>query len=312
MEWKKRLVKVVCCLVCTTAFSDNIAINAKRESSQPITRLQIFSERCSGCNYVTALLAQNFEFKNFYPLLERKTPQYLDWMYEPTQIYTFQEHGKISHQLFVYPYGHKHFSPWLCLDPEDFLGPRHFYDFAKSDDCLFVVIFRDPYDWIRSLYQNPWHVVEELRSKSFQDFIRFPWEINTTDPDTTKQYLYNPLLDCDPVTGLLFKNVFKLRSRKIENMLAIRDKVKNIYYVNYETVRDKPYEFLEEIAQLYNLPLKGVYHNVETYKGDSPQGQYKKKKYPPLTSADLAYINEELDPELEALLGYKIKTCLTE
>lgn len=300
------------CLSCFfwshLVFLQSMTIDVKHELSSPIKRLQVFSERCSGSNYVTALLIKHFDFENCFTIPERKIPEQLKTIQEPLQFYCFREEDQIVHKLFLYPYGHKHFSPWFDLPSECFLGPKQFYDFENSDDCLFIVVFRNPYDWVRSFYIAPWHAAPEVYARSFEDFIRLPWDTEKSSLDMQVQYKYNPLVDCNPVNRSLFKNIFHLRKSKIKNMLTIKDKVKNIYYVNYEKVQDSPYKFLKELEALYELQLKEPYEDVDSYKGDQFQGPYIKKHYPSITDKDLVYINSELDVLLENSIGYEILT----
>ena len=71
-----KIIKITC-LLCIfflgKGFSLEIGLYAKHETDNPIKRLQVFSERCSGCNYVLALLIENFTFENSYQVPNRNT-----------------------------------------------------------------------------------------------------------------------------------------------------------------------------------------------------------------------------------------------
>lgn len=242
---------------------------AKKEGDAPISRLSLYSERCSGSFYLNGLMYTN---------------TYL----EPKH------------------FCHKHFPPWFSLPQYKFQGPPEYYTFENTDDCLFLVIFRDPYDWARSFNKDPWHGHKSMYKLPFSVFIRKPWIINPEDKHMKIFVPWNPLLDRDPETGEVFSNIFKLRTAKHRNFLMIKDRAKNVYYVNYEVVRDHPQEVLAEISSIYNIKLKPEYEPVVYYKGWEPGGIYKPKVYTPISDADLIYINANLDEELENEIGYKL------
>jgi hypothetical protein len=291
-----------------TLFSHSIAIDQKRDSLIPIRRLQVFSERCSGSNYVAAFLVQHFDFDNCLDVPERKLPSYLQDSEERFEFYSFQnEQHRLVYKLLLSPYGHKHFPPWFNLPSERFFGPHHYYDFENSDDCLFVVVFRNAYDWIRSFYRTPWDAAPDVQSRSFAEFIRLPWEIEAISSTMLAQLRYNPWIDRNPQDGSLFETVLDLRKSKIENMLLIKEKVGNIYYVNYESVLENPREFIREIQNLFGLKQRRPFSPIDSYKGDTCKGAYSPKSYPPLSESDLEYINQKLDFALENRMGYERK-----
>jgi hypothetical protein len=115
----------------------------------------------------------------------------------------------------------------------------------------------------------------------------------------------NPLIDLNPENGLPFDNIFKLRTAKIKAMLKIKKRAPNVYYINYEILRDHTEEVLNEIAMLYHLQLNNPFSPVETYKGNGKK-DYKPKEYLDISEADLAYINSQLDEKLERQIGYQL------
>lgn len=249
---------------------------ANTKNSEPITKLYVIGERCSGTNYINALLKKNFD---------------------------------LDTTSFGSP-SDKHFPPWYELPIEYYSGDPRYYTFEGVDDCLFIVIFRNPYDWVRSFYLTPHQADRSLLRISFSNFIRMPWKF-AIEPIIEKEYSFNPYFDRNPIDGSLFENVLKLRTAKIKTMLRIQEKAPNIYYLNYEIARDHSQEVLAEIANLFNLKPSGPYEPIIYRKDEQKQGLYKKKKYRPISSIDLAYINSQLDPEVENIINYTIKTKLT-
>lgn len=92
----------------------------RRIMGEPPVRYQIIGERCSGTNFVSALIDQNFTMRE-----TRGTR----W---------------------------KHGFPNFMVAPQD---------------VVFVVIFREVFGWLASMYGKPWHTVDEIQSLDFSDFI---------------------------------------------------------------------------------------------------------------------------------------------
>jgi hypothetical protein len=265
----KLLLLLMLLLPCQT-LRGTYGFLTKHEGTAPITKFTVIAERASGSNYMEALMM----FNAMIPTV---------------------------------PFFHKHFPPWYELPLEKYFGEKNFYTFENTDDYLFIVIFRNPYDWVRSLYRQPHLASVEMRSASFDAFLHRPWELDKRDPLFAAEYKYNPLLDRNPRTGAPFENILKLRTTKAKNMLMIKDKAKNVYFINYEVVRDHPQEVLAEISKIYQVPLKSSYTPIVHYKGHTALPLYKGSKYRPLTPDQILYINSQLDKELEAQLGYSLQ-----
>ena len=271
MKITKGSLLLILCSISICAYSE-MAIFAKKESTTPITRFFIFSERNSGSNYIKSLIKENTYLK-----------------------------------INATDYGHKHFLPWLNLPSIIYSGPSQYYNFQDNEDCLFIMIFRNPYNWVRSMHKTPWHADSSLKKISFSDFIRKQWKLKdqVTDAFIQKLMVFNPFLEKDPKDGSYFANVLKLREAKIENMLLLKDRVKNIYYINYETVRDHPIKVLKEISKIFNINLTKKFHPITSKKGEN-QKPYVPSVYSPLSIEDLTFINEQLDPQLEKNIGYEL------
>ncbi len=243
----------------------NYCIDYKDFFVHSIRYFQIFGERCSGTNYLQSLLEKNFP------------------------------DCKIS-----WKYGWKHFPCWYdtpWVRAFHFENNPVYSELVGHEEFLFIIIFRHPYDWLRSFYLQPHHVAKEHNLSSFSAFIRDRWRLDS------HCYKY----DLDPIHLCNLDNVIKLRTAKIQNMLKIKDKVFNVYYVNYETLRDKPYEVITEISRIFSLRRSKEFKNQKNYKGDKGR-YYVPKNYAPISKKDLYYINCELNRQLEAYLGYYISS----
>lgn len=284
-------------LLTRFCFGIEYGLDHKVRGDCEIKNFQIFSERSSGSNYIQSLLEKN-----------------------------------ILNFPHTWHFGHKHFPLWFEKPIEFYNCPSHLYNFEGNEHTLFVVIFRNPYDWLQSLNKKPYHASYDLSKFPFSTFIRKPWTLITTNlngkvkfepwtsessqiEDQTPIYIQNerlrsinPLFDMNPRTGQNFKNVMKLRNQKIRTMLQIKNKVENIYFINYETAKSNPKEFIDEITSIYGLTKKKQFDPILNYKGKTKGVVYKPISYKPISLEDLSFINSELNEALENSIGYKLVT----
>ncbi len=262
------LFSVFACSCGLSALDVTYGLGAKKEGEEPITQVQFLGERCSGTNYLQALIVRNFNFD----------PPY-------------------------FGFSSKHFPVWL--EGKWFQGTEQGQEgsrfYRKNDHCLVIVIFRNPYDWLHSFCEKPYHTSEAFKKsvkKDFSRFIRATWD---AEPD--RQYI-----ECNPEDGSAFKNVMRLRTARIQNMLAIGEIVKNVYYVQYEKLRDYPEEVIAEIASIFSLtPADPFVPVTEQYKARHViSDTFIPKEYPEISKEDLRHINKNLDPELEKSIGYEL------
>lgn len=252
---------------------------AKKEGELPLKRFAIYGERCSGTNYLEKLIVAN-TFLITTPV-RGVPPQQTPW--------------------------HKHFMPWLDFPPTYDEDPRN-SNFKEYEDTLFFVIFRNPYDWARSLHLSPHHAAAWLWEIEFTKFIRKEWVLNDKDAYLIEPRKHSPLLDIDPHTGQPFKNIFRLRNAKVKDQLRLRDLVKNIYYINYETLRDHPEKVIKELGRTFGIALSPTFQPIVEYQGwGKNPGLFKPKQYAPMRMRDLAYINSQLDRNQEKQIGYQLK-----
>jgi len=258
----KMIAIVLFSLMTLKGFALEYGIDAKCEGEEgPVTKFKVYGERCSGTSFFTGLLWKNFPCE--------------------------------EHQDFAW----KHFPPWFAYPRETELNyPEKNYTFSGGGKTLFVVIFRDPYDWVRSICNDPHHAWP-MYGLGLNHFVRKEWEVGEGEDH------FIHIIDRNPVDHKPFANVLKLRTAKIENMLLIKDLVDHIYFVNYEVVRDHPEEVINEIAQLFNLTPNQPFEGMKLYKGFKDQ-KYRKKRYAMIHHRTLEFINSQLDWELEESIGY--------
>ena len=103
-------------------------------------------------------------------------------------------------------------------------GWKHFFingDVENASNFLFVVIYRDPFDWLRSFHSYPYHAAPEIKKARFSQFIRHEWWC-AWDEDAGKSpedpiYGKEMMFERDPKTLNRFSNVIRLRTAKIKN-----------------------------------------------------------------------------------------------
>ena len=245
-------------------------------SEDTIERFHLLGERCSGTNFLTVLMKENF------PLITRS-----------------------------FEYGHKHFIPWLDvtnpstvmqytdLESQDF--------FKNSENCLFIFIVRNPYDWVRSLFIHRHHIPQELLS-NFTTFLCSPWF--TKDPSVKNlRYCENQ----NPETKEPFQNVLELRRYKILNFLKVRNYVNNYLFVRYEDLKNSPEEFIAFLIENYNLPKQEeiVAPTEYIYPCATSNGTpFKEKKYFDFTLSELDFFENHIDWQVEQLMGYQTRNFL--
>ena len=113
-----------------------------------IRHLQVFGERKSGTSYLVTLIKKNFSSIRVTSL-----------------------------------FGYKH---WFIRDHFPRSRPNETTDLEcersldNSDDTLFLVIYRNPFDWLQSFHKMPYHG-DGHWGLEFSEFIRKPWVSYTTE-----------------------------------------------------------------------------------------------------------------------------------
>ena len=237
-----------------------------------IRYVQIFGERCSGTNFVTRLIRKNM--KNIQMTKD---------------------------------YGGKH---WFIKDHHprgrsnqstDLQCVRSLQD---CDDTLFVCIFRNPYDWIRSIHNMPHHA-RNHKNIPFREFIRKPWH-------SIEHVRRNPFwLPREDQYYFIEEaiNILRLRSIKIEHLLNLESQVQHIYFLRYEIIA-KDNAHLATIANQFQIDLNSSLEGVIPHIGRSHKTPFSPVVYPDFQPEDLSFINEELDWDLERRVNYQSREAV--
>lgn len=238
------------------------------KSGKKINEIKVFGERSSGTTFLIALMTANFP--------------------------AIQVYGNCEHK-----FGYKHFPWWFEFSPtrKDLKKLNYHPNAATlshSEKCLFIVIVRNPYDWLRSFYKTPYHVSKELQGKGFLHFISSKWRLKDK---------FQGIDGYNPYTRKPFDNLLELRSYKMKNFLILGSKVENFCLVRYEDVAKNPKEFVNFISDFYQLKRCKKFLPITSYKGFNTK-KYKPKSYFSLNQATLNFIRGSLNWEIENELGY--------
>lgn len=182
-----------------------------------------------------------------------------------------------------------------------------------SKDVLVVVCVRDPYDWLASMYDKPWHCAASMRDLGFSGFIRAPWDSEIDRPKRFFKLPPNPyssipiLQDRDPLTGLRFDNLIQMRTTKLRHWTGLANGLCNLVVCRFEAFKENPDAILSVVSKSFGIGLKPFDWS------DQPMGvmpaKMRQGKVGKISSKDVKFVNSHLDADLEQLLGYSIRSA---
>lgn len=181
-------------------------------------------------------------------------------------------------------------------------------------DTLIVGCVRNVPDWLRSMHSKPWHCPPAMQEMAFSDFIRAPWATIIDRPryfpgaerlNTVGQPLQQ---DRDPLTGAMFDNILQLRSAKAAGLLSYRNRGCNLVLARLEAVQADPEAFLNRLCTRFDLPAVNEVKPVVKRLGAKFKPSVDARPAPPkqISAADLTFAASQLNPKVEAELGYPL------
>lgn len=192
----------------------------------------------------------------------------------------------------------------LCWD----FGWKHFFHrpgVEAATDCLFLVVHRDPFDWLQSLNRHPWHADPGLHGLPFGIFIRREWRcvwdetaaVRPGDP----RYGTEMAIERDPATGLRFANPMRLRTAKLKDWDEVGRSAASHARVRFEDLAADPRGVADALTARFALRRRWRFRDPGWGSGRAGPA-----RYPAVTGDDRAFIVGELDAEVEAALGYDL------
>lgn len=171
-------------------------------------------------------------------------------------------------------------------------------DFSNSDNTLFLCIYRDPVNWMNSLYKRKHHLSDTI--KTTDDFLTKP--ILSTHGDDKSLEIPNTR---NIYTGNIYKNIFELRTVKLHFLLKeMPKKAKYVEIISYEDFCKDYNKIMEKLRKKYNLKIKTNHFPKpvpEIYRGGSTVDASIYKQDIPASK-----IIPKLDKHIEKLAGYNM------
>lgn len=172
---------------------------------------------------------------------------------------------------------------------------------TSAENTLFVVVFRHPLFWIRSMIQRPYQAQRHVGLEP-GEFIRRQWYAEENGKEM--------MIERDPLSGDRFSNIMALRVAKNQHFLALEDRVENFMLTRYEDLLSDPCSLLQAIADKYPGLLKPDYRIRRGFRTRYRQYIKTRKQQKEIrsffSSSDLAFIKQNLDLAQERHLGYEL------
>lgn len=184
---------------------------------------------------------------------------------------------------------------------------------------LIVVVFRNPFDWLVSMYAKPWHINDLMLSMSFAEFIRAPWDARVDRPNryfdlpNVEDYDGLPLrLDRHPITGKPYANILEMRAIKLQAYLGLVHLGGNVAFVRHDRFSKDPARCLSDMAARYGFRLNGASASSEKRMGSEWKLDARARYEEARSALDLqkAYICKYLDHDTELRAGFSLHCAL--
>lgn len=254
--------------------------------------LKIYGERNTGTNYLTALMAQNLSAKilngrvDDKDVLTQLTRRLHRFMPSITRSLHEAARDRFFEATFAHNLGWKHMNPDIeRIGPEALASVR------------FLMVVKNPYAWLLSLYQRPYHV--GAKDVCFEDFLDRHLGV------MQKRENIGP----DPLSPMEVWNC------KMRGYQALQAAAPHAMIVRYEYFLTDELVALESVANTLGIDLRRTYApvgpGVKQDDRDVTQKHYaeyylNEKWRDKLSAKALQKINASLDPKLVTQLGYEM------
>lgn len=183
---------------------------------------------------------------------------------------------------------------------------------AAPKDVVFVVIFREVFGWLQSMYGKPWHSTEEIRALPFADFIRSEWRSTVDAPEHFRlesgdSRIGQPLnYDLHPITGQPFASLVELRNAKAESLLSLPARGARVIYCTLDSVTRDPQATVRRIAAETGLDPSAEVSVPQGHYGWSWQDRTvgARKGEDLFGPEDRDWVLRTVDPALEQRMGF--------
>ncbi len=192
-----------------------------------------------------------------------------------------------------YKYGHKHCFPWVNLTKFQITKKKNSQDssFNPVRKCLYLYVTKNAYENLKL------HYVEDVsKNDSFLDWVSKPWIPIGFNKFTEETW--------NPYDDRVFNNALELRKYKTLNFLQIGSLAANFVFVRYEDLIQAPEEFIKNIAENFCIQRATPFQKVSLDKLNFLRNLIH-NKHVSFSKQDMDYITQNLDWEVERLIGYE-------
>ena len=231
-----------------------------KQTDDVIEFVQIYGERNSGTNYLSKMLQENLrDSRNLLGLAKSEALPY-------------------GTQYF----GYKHwFLNWEMLAD------------IRQNRTLFVVIYRNPYTWVRAMMTRPYALAKSIGGCTVKNLPKVKLSGHINGKDTLNEF--------HPVTGQKL-TLFELRKLKIEHFETLKKKVGNTVYINMEDLVEHPSETMQTLAREF----ESAFVRDLTFNQVLPRQLVRESRKPELFSQDESEVlNDSIEWDVENAIGYK-------
>jgi uncharacterized protein YxjI len=139
-------------------------------------------------------------------------------------------------------------------------GFKHFFGHhnemvRSAQEVLFLGIVRNPYNWINSMINKPYHAPKQNR-KSITDFLFNEWysiqeaQDHRTIPVQEKEIIQDRYW----IDNTRHNNIFEMRKRKLLFLAKDMHELNTNYYsIRYEDLCESPQKTLTDISDRFNI-----------------------------------------------------------
>eukprot|EP00239_Pterosperma_sp_CCMP1384_P005591 CAMPEP_0197847272 /NCGR_PEP_ID=MMETSP1438-20131217/5681_1 /TAXON_ID=1461541 /ORGANISM="Pterosperma sp., Strain CCMP1384" /LENGTH=318 /DNA_ID=CAMNT_0043459147 /DNA_START=17 /DNA_END=973 /DNA_ORIENTATION=- len=257
-----------------------------------IQQIHVYGERHSGTKFLIDVLQKAIDDAD---LAERVNPEL-----------NFED---------VKPLGHKHWAGMgSARDRMNKPPPRNTFA-VDTKGVLFLMLARDPYDWLKAMHKFPHHA-PALFDLDFETFLKTEWA-SYTGPDwhlyfdaKRRMEIVKPEnedwgdrdLECKRLA-----NVAKFRNYKFKAYWDLQNHVENWGYVKYEELLANPGAVVYPILKSFNIPIKANLDIAvaECLSFKAIQQSFLKSYLEHYTPEIIEHVNKNLDWEQEKQLKYE-------
>ncbi|MEK7571988.1 MAG: hypothetical protein AAB553_06975 [Patescibacteria group bacterium] len=294
--------------------------------------IQVMGPRCSGTNVVDSMARKNFLHVRVLKTDDAEGTDNYGWKHMPPgqefRVYVdghwVKEDGLANYASLVGD--KKNLIPRQRIpmrDPRyagvDEAGDPYIKNnvMQPNDDdlahTLFIVVERNPLDWLRSIHEQPHHALDlfDIRDREglpFERFIQEPWRTwegtaYMEDPDPVDKGKREKWKKKRVVEDQA--SIFVHRSESLTLFEQLQEEVPNVVFVHHEAVDRNPEQVMRQIAAAYGIERDEQFRGISTYKGQG-QRPFVQKTYDPFSQGNLKNVIENIDWTVESRTGFTV------